>query len=133
MSRPLTCPTCGAAPGIRCHARGGEDDGRPLAAVHEGRPVAGSGEIGRPRAMPPHAVRIAYRMRGNDVPVAAIAERLGVSRATVYRVLRNIAEGERAILAGEPMTTLDEAVQDSAVRMPYAEKQESPNPSGLGL
>lgn len=88
MTRRLTCPACGAAPGIRCRARGGQDDGQPLAVVHEGRPERGTGEIGRPRAMSTASVRIAHRMRRNGVPVAEIARRLNVSKATAYRYLR---------------------------------------------
>ncbi|WP_280269174.1 recombinase family protein [Nocardia wallacei] len=43
--------------------------------------------IGRPRALQPEQIALAERMRASGEPVPVIAETLGVSRATLYRVL----------------------------------------------
>lgn len=43
--------------------------------------------IGRPRALTDEQIALAERMRASGEPVATIAETLGVSRATLYRVL----------------------------------------------
>lgn len=47
----------------------------------------GRSSIGRPRALTSDQVALAERMRANGDPVPAIAEALGVSRATLYRTL----------------------------------------------
>jgi len=43
--------------------------------------------IGRPRALRPDQVATATRLRASGEPVPVVAEMLGVSRATLYRVL----------------------------------------------
>jgi DNA invertase Pin-like site-specific DNA recombinase len=43
--------------------------------------------IGRPRALTSEQIALAERMRASGEPVPTIAETLGVSRATLYRVL----------------------------------------------
>jgi DNA invertase Pin-like site-specific DNA recombinase len=45
-------------------------------------------QTGRPRAMTPHQVGIARRMRENGESIADIVDTLKVSRATIYRVLQ---------------------------------------------
>jgi DNA invertase Pin-like site-specific DNA recombinase len=50
--------------------------------------VRGS-QMGRPSVMPPERLAAAQRLASDGVPVAAIARSLGVSRATVYRHLRD--------------------------------------------
>lgn len=93
MTRRLTCPACGAAPGVRCRARGGQDNGKPLAVLHDGRPEAGTtGWTGRPRALTDEQVQKARGLRNSGKTASQIAGRLGVSRATVYRYLREPPE-----------------------------------------
>jgi DNA invertase Pin-like site-specific DNA recombinase len=43
--------------------------------------------IGRPKALDPHKVALAQRMHASGESASTIASTLGVSRATVYRVL----------------------------------------------
>lgn len=49
--------------------------------------------IGRPKALAPDKAALARRMRDAGEPVPTIATTLGVSRATVYRVLAEEEEG----------------------------------------
>ena len=58
-------------------------------AAREARRARGQ-SIGRPKALDPSKAALARRMQAAGEPVATIAGALGVSRATVYRVL---AEG----------------------------------------
>lgn len=59
------------------------------AAAREARRARGQ-SIGRPKALDPSKAALARRMQAAGEPVSTIATTLGVSRATVYRVL---AEG----------------------------------------
>jgi DNA invertase Pin-like site-specific DNA recombinase len=43
--------------------------------------------IGRPKVLNADQVALAQRMRASGEPVQTIAETLGVSRATAYRIL----------------------------------------------
>jgi DNA invertase Pin-like site-specific DNA recombinase len=56
------------------------------AAAREARRARGQA-IGRPKALDPSKAALAKRMQAAGEPVATIAAALGVSRATVYRVL----------------------------------------------
>jgi DNA invertase Pin-like site-specific DNA recombinase len=56
------------------------------AAAREAR-RARNQPIGRPKALAPDKAALAQRMRNGGEPVSVIATTLGVSRATVYRVL----------------------------------------------
>jgi len=56
------------------------------AAAREARRTRGQ-HIGRPKALDAKKTGVARRMHASGEPVASIAETLGVSRATVYRVL----------------------------------------------
>lgn len=58
-------------------------------AAREARRARGQA-IGRPKALDPSKAALARRMQASGEPVTTIAAALGVSRATVYRVL---AEG----------------------------------------
>jgi DNA invertase Pin-like site-specific DNA recombinase len=55
-------------------------------AAREARRARGQ-SIGRPKALDPSKAALARRMQAAGEPVATIAAALGVSRATVYRVL----------------------------------------------
>lgn len=48
--------------------------------------------IGRPKALASDQIALAERMRANGEPVPVIAATLGVSRATLYRTLRDDAK-----------------------------------------
>jgi DNA invertase Pin-like site-specific DNA recombinase len=56
------------------------------AAAREARRARGQA-IGRPKALDPSKAALARRMQAGGEPVTTIAAALGVSRATVYRVL----------------------------------------------
>jgi DNA invertase Pin-like site-specific DNA recombinase len=56
------------------------------AAAREARRARGQ-HIGRPKALDKSEAELARRMHSSGEPVSAIASTLGVSRATVYRVL----------------------------------------------
>ena len=56
------------------------------AAAREARRARGQ-HIGRPKALDPSKAALARRMQASGEPVTTIAAALGVSRATVYRVL----------------------------------------------
>lgn len=56
------------------------------AAAREARKARGQ-HIGRPKALDPQKSALAKRMQASGEPVMTIAAALGVSRATVYRVL----------------------------------------------
>lgn len=56
------------------------------AAAREARRARGQ-HIGRPKALDPAKAALARRMQASGEPVTTIASALGVSRATVYRVL----------------------------------------------
>jgi DNA invertase Pin-like site-specific DNA recombinase len=49
--------------------------------------------IGRPRSLPADKIDLAERMRAAGEPVPVIAEHLGVSRPTLYRLLAERANG----------------------------------------
>ena len=55
-------------------------------AAREARKARGQ-HIGRPKALDPSKAALARRMQASGEPVTTIAAALGVSRATVYRVL----------------------------------------------
>lgn len=55
-------------------------------AAREARRARGQ-HIGRPKALDPSRAALARRMQASGEPVTTIAQALGVSRATVYRVL----------------------------------------------
>lgn len=55
-------------------------------AAREARRARGQ-HVGRPKALDPAKTALARRMQASGEPVTTIAEALGVSRATVYRVL----------------------------------------------
>jgi DNA invertase Pin-like site-specific DNA recombinase len=55
-------------------------------AAREARRARGQ-HIGRPKALDQSKAALARRMRGSGEPVSTIAATLGVSRATVYRLL----------------------------------------------
>lgn len=55
-------------------------------AAREARRARGQA-IGRPKALDPSKAALARRMQSSGEPVTTIAAALGVSRATVYRVL----------------------------------------------
>ncbi|MEH3140933.1 MAG: recombinase family protein [Mycobacterium kyogaense] len=57
-------------------------------AARDARRARGQ-HIGRPKALDDKKAALARRMQANGEPVTTIAEALGVSRATVYRVLAN--------------------------------------------
>ncbi|KQS66426.1 recombinase family protein [Modestobacter sp. Leaf380] len=59
---------------------------RAAAAAREAARVRGR-NTGRPRALSPEQVAVARQMRAAGVVIPTIAQTLGVSRATVYRVL----------------------------------------------
>jgi DNA invertase Pin-like site-specific DNA recombinase len=61
------------------------------AAAREARRARGQ-SIGRPKALNNSKVGLAQRMHANGEPASTIAETLGVSRATVYRVLAENAD-----------------------------------------
>ncbi len=48
--------------------------------------------IGRPKALDPSKAALARRMQASGEPATTIATALGVSRATIYRVLSEDAE-----------------------------------------
>jgi DNA invertase Pin-like site-specific DNA recombinase len=56
------------------------------AAAREARRARGQ-HVGRPKALDKSKAELARRMHANGEPVSTIAPTLGVSRATVYRVL----------------------------------------------
>lgn len=62
------------------------------AAAREARRARGQ-HIGRPKALDPRKAGVARRMHESGEAVTTIADALGVSRATVYRVLAE--EGSR--------------------------------------
>ena len=60
----------------------------PDSGLHSRTPRRARGQsIGRPKALDPSRAALARRMQSAGEPVATIAAALGVSRATVYRVL----------------------------------------------
>jgi DNA invertase Pin-like site-specific DNA recombinase len=61
------------------------------AAAREARRARGQA-IGRPKALDPSNAALARRMHTSGEPVSTIAAALGVSRATVYRVLSDTRE-----------------------------------------
>ena len=58
-------------------------------AAREARRARGQ-HVGRPKALSPEQAALARRMHASGEPVKTIAETLGVSPATVYRI---VAEG----------------------------------------
>jgi DNA invertase Pin-like site-specific DNA recombinase len=62
------------------------------AAAREARRVRGQ-HIGRPKALDEKKAALAQRMHASGESASAIATALGVSRATVYRVLAHQADG----------------------------------------
>lgn len=60
-------------------------------AAREARPARGQ-FILRPKALDKSKAALAQRMHGSGEPASTIAETLGVSRATVYRVLAEKAD-----------------------------------------
>ena len=62
--------------------------GRERRAASRAARTARDLPIGRPKALAPSKAALARRMRESGEPVPVIAETLGVSRATVYRVLK---------------------------------------------
>jgi len=66
-------------------------------AAREARKARGQ-HIGRPKALDNSKVGLARRMHASGEPASTIASTLGVSRATVYRVLAEQDEG----IGGEP-------------------------------
>ena len=60
-------------------------------AAREARRARGQ-SIGRPKALDPSKAALARRMQASGEPVTTIAAALGVSRATVYRVLAEEVE-----------------------------------------
>ena len=62
------------------------------AAAREARRVRGQ-HIGRPKALDEKKAALAQRMHASGESASAIATALGVSRATVYRVLADQADG----------------------------------------
>lgn len=58
-------------------------------AAREARRARGQA-IGRPKALDPNKAALARRMQASGEPVTTIATALGVSRATVYRVLADV-------------------------------------------
>ncbi|OBE94330.1 resolvase [Mycolicibacterium elephantis] len=64
------------------------------AAAREARRARGQ-HIGRPKALDQAKAALARRMHRNGEPVTTIAGALGVSRATVYRVLSAVEEEEQ--------------------------------------
>jgi DNA invertase Pin-like site-specific DNA recombinase len=68
--------------------------GRERRAAREARRARGQ-HIGRPKALDPKKAALAQRMHANGESASTIANTLGVSRATVYRVLaEQTAEGD---------------------------------------
>jgi DNA invertase Pin-like site-specific DNA recombinase len=63
-------------------------------AAREARRARGQA-IGRPKTLDKSKAALARRMHASSEPVATIAARLGVSRATVYRVLAEQEGGEQ--------------------------------------
>jgi DNA invertase Pin-like site-specific DNA recombinase len=61
-------------------------------AAREARPARGQ-SIGRPRALDQSKVALAQRMHASGESASTIAVTLGVSRATVYRVLSEQTDG----------------------------------------
>lgn len=61
-------------------------------AAREARRVRGQA-IGRPKALDPSKAALAHRMHASGEPATTIASVLGVSRATVYRVLAETTDG----------------------------------------
>ena len=61
------------------------------AAAREARRARGQ-SIGRPKALDKSKANLARRMHSSGEPASTIAAALGVSRATVYRVLADDAE-----------------------------------------
>jgi DNA invertase Pin-like site-specific DNA recombinase len=64
------------------------------AAAREARRARGQA-IGRPKALDKSKAALAHRMHTSGEPVSTIATTLGVSRATVYRVLAEADETDR--------------------------------------
>ena len=64
---------------------------RRRAAAREARRARGQA-IGRPKALNKSKAALARRMHTSGEPVSTIAATLGVSRATVYRVLAEQTE-----------------------------------------
>jgi DNA invertase Pin-like site-specific DNA recombinase len=62
-------------------------------AAREARRARGQA-IGRPKALDKSKAELARRMHASGEPVSVIGQTLGVSRATVYRVLAEQASGE---------------------------------------
>ena len=60
------------------------------AAAREARRARGQA-VGRPKALDPSKAALVRRMHTAGEPVSTIASTLGVSRATVYRVLADVA------------------------------------------
>jgi DNA invertase Pin-like site-specific DNA recombinase len=63
------------------------------AAAREARRARGQA-IGRPKALGKSKAALVARMHTSGEPVSTIAATLGVSRATVYRVLAESEQGE---------------------------------------
>ena len=61
-------------------------------AAREARRARGQ-SIGRPKVLDPSKTALAQRMHNNGESAGTIAATLGVSRATVYRVLAEQADG----------------------------------------
>lgn len=64
------------------------------AAARQARRARGQ-HIGRPKALNDKKAALAQRMHAGGEPAAIIASTLGVSRATVYRVLAEATDSER--------------------------------------
>ncbi|OBI49594.1 recombinase [Mycobacterium kyorinense] len=58
----------------------------PRSAAHAARRARGQ-HIGRPKVLDEKQAALAQRMHASGEPASTIADTLGVSRATVYRVL----------------------------------------------
>ena len=69
--------------------------GRERRAAPEARRARGQA-IGRPKALDKSKAALARRMHASGEPVSTIAATLGVSRATVYRVLAEQDDDSRA-------------------------------------
>lgn len=64
------------------------------AAAREARRARGQ-HVGRPKALDEKKTALAQRMHSSGEPASTIAVALGVSRATIYRVLAEHADDER--------------------------------------
>ncbi len=63
------------------------------AVAREARRARGQ-HVGRPKALDDKKAALAHRMHGSGESASTIAATLGVSRATIYRVLAEHADGE---------------------------------------